>query len=56
MYNNINGIKTKIPSLKRIVSEEKPVILALTETKLKESDTFSLDGYVVKRLDRKTDG
>ena len=56
MYNNINGIKTKIPSLKRIVSEEKPVILALTETKLKESDTFSLDGYVVKRLDRKTEG
>ena len=55
MYNNINGITTKQNSLRRIIEEENPTIIGITETKLGELDTFSLleCGYLVKRVDRK---
>lgn len=55
MYNNINGVTTKQKSLVRIIQDEDPTIIGITETKLGEFDTFSLleYGYLVKRVDRK---
>ena len=56
MYNNINGLKTKNLSLERIIEEERPTIIGLTETKLNETDKFEINGYEVKRVDRKKEG
>ncbi len=54
MYNNINGIKSKIQSLERIIEEEKPAIIGITESKLDEHESLKLEGYEVKRVDRKS--
>ena len=56
MYNNINGIKTKIESLKTIIEEENPTIIGITETKLNEAEKLDIDGYEIKRVDRKSGG
>ncbi len=53
MYNNVNGIKSKLLSLNRIIEEEKPTIIGITETKLDELETLKLEGYEIKRVDRK---
>ena len=56
MYNNVRGIKSKEEVLRRIVSEENPVIMAIGETKLKKGDwPEEIEGYVIKRNDRDTD-
>ena len=54
MYNNINGIRTKQKSLERIIEEESPTIIGITETRLGEEDDLALPGYVIKRVDRKS--
>ena len=56
LYNNINGIKTKQRSLQQIIDDERPTIIGISETKLNEKDTLKIEGYKVKRVDRKTDG
>ena len=38
MYDNVRGVKSKKEVIERIVNEENPVILALTETKLNKDD------------------
>ena len=45
IYSNINHVKSKIESLKRIISEEKPAVVALVETKLAKDDDITIEGY-----------
>ena len=40
LYSNINHAKCKIESLKRIINEEKPTVIALVETKLAKDDRY----------------
>ena len=37
-YVNIRGIKSKLESLKQIINEQNPTVIAITETNLKEND------------------
>ena len=45
VYANVRGIKGKITSLKNILEELKPTIVALVETHLKEGQTIKVPGY-----------
>ena len=56
LCNNVRGVKSKEETIKRIVSEENPVLVALVETKLDKNDAFGIDGYVTKRNDKDHDG
>ena len=56
MLNNVRGYKSKENVIKRIVSEEEPVLLALVETKLEACDTVELPGYQIVRTDRENEG
>ena len=56
MYNNVNGIKSKMTSLERIIEEENPTIIGITETKLGEIESLNLEGYEIRRVDRKSGG
>ena len=56
MFNNVRGYKSKETIIKRIISEENPVLVALVETKLEETEVVKLDGYEVVRTDRKGGG
>ena len=42
---NARGIKSKLPSLKRILTELEPEIVALQETHLKEKEKIVVSGY-----------
>ena len=42
---NARGIKSKLTSLKRIITELNPEIVALQETKLKEKEKITVAGY-----------
>ena len=53
MVDNVRGIKSKLNSIKDILEEEKPAILALTETKLVKEDVVEFEGYITWRVDRK---
>ena len=56
-YNNINGIKLKQNTLQRIIEEENPTIIGITETKLLKKEDMEIEGYCIKRVDReKEDG
>ena len=52
IYSNINHVKSKIESLKRIIDEEKPVVVALVETKLAEKESITIDGYEPFKMNR----
>ena len=52
MYNNMRGVKSKIHSIKKILEEKDPVIMAVAETKLNKGDPFEIEGYIVERVDR----
>ena len=56
IYNNINGIKSKIKSIKNIIEMESPAIIGIAETKLKEGEILEIEGYEIKRIDRETEG
>ena len=56
MLNNTRGYKSKEVMTKRIIDEEKPVLIALVETKLEEAENIDIDGYEVMRTDREGDG
>ena len=56
LMNNIRGFKSKAASLRRIISEENPVIVAITETKLSEEEDLSIPNYIIARVDRTEDG
>ena len=56
MEDNVRGVKSKINSIKDIINEEEPTIIALTETKLKEEDKIEIEGYTIKRRDRVEEG
>ena len=56
LIDNVRGYKSKIASIERITNEEKPVLMALTETKLMESDQVDIPGYKVERVDRDDEG
>ena len=53
MSDNVRGIKSKLNSIHDILLEEKPGIIGLTETKLQKEDVIDMEGYIVKRVDRK---
>ncbi len=55
MYNNLRGVKSKIDSIKRIIQDKEPTIMALAETKLNEGEDFELEGYKIERVDRTSD-
>ena len=44
-YVNTRGIKTKLDSLVRIVTELSPQVICLTETMLGEKEKVEIDGY-----------
>ena len=52
MYPNIQGLKSKLESLKEIIDEQKPDIIALVETLLCENDAIELKNYEIIRNDR----
>ena len=56
MINNVRGFKSKQTTIKRIIQEQEPVMVALVETKLREGENFELPGYTVKRVDRDDEG
>ena len=56
MLNNVRGYKSKEAMIKRIIDEEEPVIMALTETKLNSGDVVEIEGYKVVRVDRDEEG
>ena len=56
IYSNINHAKSKIESLKRIISEEKPAVIALVETKLAENDSIEIEGYESEPMNRDEHG
>ena len=56
MVNNVRGIKTKMTTIKRIIEEERPVMIALVETKLMKDDNLEIPGYKVERADRDEEG
>ena len=56
LYNNINGIKLKQNSLKRIIEEENPTFIGISETKLTDDDKLEIEGYCVKRVNREKAG
>ena len=56
IYSNINHAKSKIESLKRIISEEKPAVIALVETKLTENDSIEIEGYESEPMNRDEHG
>ena len=56
LMNNVRGLKSKITTTKRIIEEEKPVMVALIETNLNEGEKIELPGYKIARLDREEEG
>ena len=53
-YQNIRGVKSKWNSLKNLIMEKQPVMVALVETHLNEHDTLEeVPGYKVIRRERK---
>ena len=56
LYNNLRGYKSKVQSIRRIIEEKDPTILALAETKLCEGEDVKIEGYEIERVDRKEDG
>ena len=56
MYLNIRGLKSKLESLKEIIDEQKPDIIALVETLLCENDAIELKNYEIIRNDREAGG
>ena len=56
MVDNVRGVKSKINSIKDIIDDQEPTIIALTETKLNEEDLIEIDGYTIKRRDRVKEG
>ena len=55
LYTNINGIRSKLDSLREILSEKKPAVVLIAETKL-EDDIPLIDGYENYPLNRKGKG
>ena len=47
MYVNIRGVKSKRRSLEEIVKEEKPTVIAITETLLEKTEELTLEQYEV---------
>ena len=56
IYSNINHANCKIESLKRIIEEEKPAVVALVETKLPEKGKLTIDGYTPWPMNRDEHG
>ena len=57
MQNNVRGFKSKEVMIRRIVLEENPVIVALSETKLTKDDPdIKIPGYLSPRVDRDEEG
>ncbi len=56
LVNNVRGVKSKLTTIKRIIQEEEPVMVALMETKMREGENFQLPGYKIKRVDRDEEG
>ena len=49
----MRGVKSKIQSIRKIVEDHDPVILAVTETKMKDGEMVDIEGYMIDRVDRK---
>ena len=56
IYSNINHCLSKIESLKRIIEEEKPAVVAVVETKLAEGADIKIDGYESWPMNRDENG
>ena len=47
LYVNLRGYKSKTKSIKEIILEEKPTLIAFAETLLDEGEEIDLEGYKV---------
>ena len=57
MFNNMRGYKKKRETLAQIIQEKKPVVMGIAETNLERDEVIEqIEGYVVKRKDRKQQG
>ena len=54
MFDNIRGIKSKKYSLQKILNDEKPMVMCIAESHLKDGENFEIEGYKVERCDRKS--
>lgn len=55
-YINIRGIKSKVESLKEIIEEKKPDLIAIVETHLEKGEKMEIEGYHIIRKDRNSEG
>ena len=46
-YVNARGVKSKVKSLQEILQEEKPTVVAITETVLEGNEEVNLEGYTI---------
>ena len=46
LYANVRGLRSKLTSIKNVLSEVKPAIAVITETHLSENQGVKIDGYV----------
>ena len=47
LYVNLRGYKSKKKSINEIILEEKPTLIAFTETLLAENEEIEIEGYIV---------
>ena len=53
---NIRGIKQKVSTLKEIIADERPQIVAIVETLLQEKEKVKIEGYKTITKNRKKEG
>ena len=53
---NIRGIKQKVSTLKEIIADERPQIVAIVETLLQEKEKVKIEGYKTITMKRKKGG
>ena len=56
LYVNIRGIKSKVKSLENIAQEEKPTLIAIAETILKEKEEIEIEGYAILPKNKTAEG
>ena len=53
LYANLRGFKSKRRSIQEIIEEEKPTLMAFTETLLEEKEEINLQGYKIIKPEKK---
>ena len=47
LYSNLRGFKSKTESIKNIIHEEKPTMIALAETLIEDDEEVKIEGYKI---------